>query len=221
MLNNLPLEAHLKKYFAFDSFRQGQREVISDVLTGEQDILAIMPTGRGKSLCYQLPALLMPGVTLVISPLVALMKDQVDSLLEAGVSQATYLNSQLSGQELRRRLQSIAQGAYKLVYVAPERLRNPAFLEVIGKVQTSLLVVDEAHCVSQWGHDFRPDYMRINSFAATLADKPRILALTATATPRVQTDILQQLGIPQANRVVSSSDRPNLNYRVEKVRSDG
>ncbi|HEX3033104.1 MAG TPA: ATP-dependent DNA helicase RecQ [Bacillota bacterium] len=221
MLNNLPLEAYLQQHFAFGSFRPGQREVISAVLSGEQDVLAIMPTGRGKSLCYQLPALLLEGVTLVISPLVALMKDQVDSLVEAGVSQATYLNSQLTGLELRRRLQAIGEGMYKLVYVAPERLRNPAFLDVIGKLKISLLVVDEAHCVSQWGHDFRPDYLGISRFAATLLDQPKILALTATATPRVQGDILKQLGIPEAHRAVSSSDRPNLYYQVAKVRSEG
>ena len=220
MFNNLPLEAYLSKYFNFPSFRSGQRQVVEGALSGNRDILAIMPTGRGKSLCYQLPGLLLPGTTLVISPLVALMKDQVDSLQAIGIDQATFLNSQLTPAEQRQRLGGMVQGRYKLVYVAPERLRNQAFTEVISRVKVSLLVVDEAHCVSQWGHDFRPDYLWIRQFVSSLRSRPRVLGLTATATVAVQKDILWQLGIPQAEKVVSSSDRPNLFYRATTVHSD-
>ncbi|OAT87031.1 RecQ family ATP-dependent DNA helicase [Desulfotomaculum copahuensis] len=213
------LEDALRRYFNFSSFRPGQREVIRAVLGGE-DVLAVMPTGGGKSLCYQLPALLLPGLTLVVSPLVALMKDQVDGLWEKNLRQAAFVNSQLTPEEQRERLQAVEKGGIKLLYVAPERLRNRFFLERIGRTGIDLLVVDEAHCVSQWGHDFRPDYLSIAGFYQQLSVRPRVLALTATATPRVQQDIVRQLEIPQARRVLGGSDRPNLFISVRKVNDE-
>ncbi|WP_031516308.1 RecQ family ATP-dependent DNA helicase [Desulfofalx alkaliphila] len=203
------LLAALHKYFGFNSFRPGQREVIEKVLAGE-DVLAVMPTGLGKSLCYQLPGLMLPGVTLVISPLVALMKDQVDSLHTRRLFQATFLNSQLTTEEHRERLQGIRQGKYKLVFVAPERLRTRTFTNLIADMPLELLVVDEAHCISQWGHDFRPDYLYLKEFINNIAPRPKVLALTATATPKVQGDILARLDMENAQRVIVGSDRPNL-----------
>lgn len=210
------LEEALRRHFSFDSFRPGQKEVIKTVLEGG-DVLAVMPTGSGKSLCYQLPALLLPGLTLIISPLVALMKDQVDNLHERKMFQATLLNSQLGPDEQRLRMQGIRRGRYKLVYVAPERLRNKYFLELFSDLGLDLLVVDEAHCLSQWGHDFRPDYLWIRDFYQLLPRRPRIMALTATATPQVQQDILQQLDIPLAGRVAAGSDRPNLFLSAQRA----
>lgn len=204
----------MKRHFRFDGFRAGQREVIEKLLAGN-DVLAVMPTGQGKSLCYQLPALLLPGVTIVISPLVALMKDQVDALHGMNLRQATFINSQLSFSEQRRRIAGMAEGKYKLVYVAPERLRSRAFLAHLAGLTVSLLAVDEAHCISAWGHDFRPDYLGIREFRRQLSGNPRVLALTATATPSVQGDIIKQLDIPAAAKVVTSSDRPNLCYTVK------
>lgn len=215
-VNPNQLSLALKKYFGFDAFRSGQQEVIEAVLQG-RDVLAVMPTGQGKSLCYQLPALLFAGVTLVISPLVALMKDQVDQLQARGLHQVTYLNSQLTMGEQRERLTGMVRGKYKLVYIAPERLRNAFFHSKINEVPLRLLVVDEAHCLSEWGHDFRPDYLFIKDFMARLAVRPGLLALTATATPTVQQDILVQLDMPGAVRLVASSNRPNLWLGVKKV----
>lgn len=209
MENELVLEKALRRHFHFDRFRPGQKEVIEGVLGGG-DVLAVMPTGSGKSLCYQLPALLLPGLTLVISPLVALMKDQVDNLHERKLFQATLLNSQIGVEEYRLRMQGIRGGGYKLIYVAPERLRNKNFFELVSDLGLDLLVVDEAHCLSQWGHDFRPDYLWIADFYKRLPKRPRIMALTATATPQVQQDIITQLDIPGAGRVATGSDRPNL-----------
>ncbi|KJS13509.1 MAG: ATP-dependent DNA helicase RecQ [Peptococcaceae bacterium BRH_c8a] len=213
---DLDLKEALSKHFHFEHFRPGQKEVMEASLAGD-DVLAVMPTGSGKSLCYQLPALLLPGLTLVISPLVALMKDQVDNLHENDFSQATLLNSQLKSDEYRQRMRGIRNGEYKIVYVAPERLRNRYFNELIKELVVDLLVVDEAHCVSQWGHDFRPDYLWIGNFYEQLAQRPRIMALTATATPSVQRDILEQLGIPDARKVLSGSDRPNLYITAQRV----
>ncbi|MDD4588588.1 MAG: ATP-dependent DNA helicase, partial [Heliobacteriaceae bacterium] len=210
------LLAALKKYFGFTDFRPGQREVIEAVQAGN-NVLAVMPTGQGKSLCYQLPALMSSGVTVVVSPLVALMKDQVDSLRTRNLHQATTLNSQISREEQVKRLNGIRRGEHKLIYVAPERLRNHSFNELLLGLPLELLVVDEAHCISQWGHDFRPDYLNLGEFMRQLSKQPRVLALTATATPRVQEDILQQLGIPDAVRVVASSDRPNLQLAVRQL----
>lgn len=216
MVTNPALSETLYRHFRFSHFRPGQQEVIEASLAGE-DVLAVMPTGSGKSLCYQLPSLLLPGLTLVISPLVALMKDQVDNLLEKDFSQATLLNSQINPDEYRQRMRDIRRGGFKLVYVAPERLRNKAFSELCKELQIDLLVVDEAHCVSQWGHDFRPDYLWIRNFYEQLPRRPGILALTATATPEVQRDIRTQLGILAARVVTAGSDRPNLCIAAERV----
>ncbi|MBM7854615.1 ATP-dependent DNA helicase RecQ [Desulfohalotomaculum tongense] len=210
------LLAALHKYFGFEDFRPGQREIIEKVMAGS-DVLAVMPTGRGKSLCYQLPGLMLPGVTLVISPLVALMKDQVDSLHTRNLHQVTLLNSQLTREEQRERLRGIKRGEYKLIYVAPERLRTRSFSSLLADMPLTLLVVDEAHCISQWGHDFRPDYLYLREFIESIANRPRVLALTATATPRVQQDILKQLGIENAVKVAAGSDRPNLYLEVRRL----
>ncbi|MBL0385980.1 RecQ family ATP-dependent DNA helicase [Tumebacillus sp. ITR2] len=204
----LDLREPLKRYFGFESFRGGQEQIIQSLLEGEH-VLGIMTTGAGKSLCYQLPALLMPGVTLVISPLVALMHDQVEALSRRGIDEATYLNSLLSPQELKNRLAGIRHGAFKLVYIAPERLRSQEFLQLLQDIPVSMLVVDEAHCISEWGHDFRTDYLQIGSVREKLGHVP-VLALTATATPEVQEDILIQLRIVNCRKFVTGFDRPNL-----------
>lgn len=216
MSTGFDINEALSRHFGFERFLPGQKQVIEAALAGD-DVLAVMPTGSGKSLCYQLPALLLPGLTLVISPLVALMKDQVDNLHEKNFSRATLLNSQLNQEEYRARTRGIRSGEYKLVYIAPERLRNRYFNALINEQAVDLLVVDEAHCVSQWGHDFRPDYLWIRNFYLQLARRPRIMALTATATPEVQRDILHQLGVPGARIVASGSDRPNLYISARRV----
>ncbi len=216
MATNPLLHETLYRRFGFNQFRPGQKEVIEASLAGE-DVLAVMPTGSGKSLCYQLPSLLLPGLTLVISPLIALMKDQVDNLREKDFGQATLLNSQINSKEYRQRMRGLLNGAFKLVYIAPERLRNRSFLELTKEIPIDLLVVDEAHCISQWGHDFRPDYLWIRNFYEQLPRRPRLLALTATATPEVQRDIRAQLGIPGAMVVAAGSDRPNLYISAERV----
>ena len=203
------LQEAMHRYFNFTAFRPGQKEVIEQVMAGK-DVLAIMPTGQGKSLCYQLPAMILPGLSLVISPLVALMKDQVDNLLDKNLAQVTLINNQLSPWEQRKRIEGLRQGKFKLLYIAPERLRNRLFTTEVSKLKVDLLVVDEAHCISQWGHDFRPDYLHIREFYQGLAVRPRILALTATATPAVQQDILRQLGIDGDKKIAVNSDRPNL-----------
>ena len=211
------LAATLRTYFGFSSFRPGQREAIQYVLDGKST-LVVMPTGAGKSLVYQLSALSSPGVTLVISPLIALMKDQVDGLTRRGIA-ATYVNSTLPGNEQASRLQAIAAGAYRLVYVAPERLRSVSFQQSLRGVHVSLLAVDEAHCISAWGHDFRPDYLQIAAARAQLGN-PVTVALTATATPQVQDDIAGQLGLAGMQRVVTGFNRPNLALEVNYVADD-
>lgn len=205
----------LEKHFSFDGFRTGQEEAVQSLL-GQRHTLVVMPTGAGKSLIYQLAALTLGGVTLVISPLIALMKDQVDSLSKRGIP-ATYINSGLSGMEVNARLQNLAQGQYRLVYVAPERLRNMQFLNILKAQKIKLLAVDEAHCISGWGHDFRPDYLQI-ARARAILDNPLTAALTATATPEVQTDILRQLGLEQATRIVTGFNRPNLSFEVRNTK---
>src|SRR6478752_880768 len=182
-------ESHLPR-FQLESFRPGQREVISAILNG-QNCLCIMPTGGGKSLCYQLPSVAREGLTLVVSPLIALMKDQVDSLTELGIA-ATCINSMLSPAEAYQRMDDMAAGRFDLVYIAPERLRSSVFLEKLRLAKVQLLAVDEAHCISEWGHDFRPDYARLGRLRARL-NHPQTIALTATATPDVQADIVAQL----------------------------
>ncbi|MGE0127746.1 MAG: RecQ family ATP-dependent DNA helicase [Blastocatellales bacterium] len=209
-------QATLERHFGFSRFREGQSDVIGAVLGG-QDVIVVMPTGGGKSLCYQLPALLFPGVTLVISPLIALMKDQVDALNARDIP-ATYINSSLSYDDTTARLRGMSRGEYRLVYVAPERFRNARFVESLRAVNISLFAVDEAHCISQWGHDFRPDYLRLREAAEALADsrgRPRIIALTATATPQVRSDIAKQLGLKNPADFVAGFDRHNLTLRVE------
>jgi ATP-dependent DNA helicase RecQ len=207
----------LREKFHFPGFRNWQEEIIDTLLT-RRDVVVIMPTGSGKSLCYQLPALLLDGVTLVISPLIALMKDQVDGLVQNGIP-ATFVNSVLTPSEQGQRLREIQQGRYKLVYVAPERFRNPGFMEGIQSCCISLFAVDEAHCVSEWGHDFRPDYLRLKGVAETLGHPP-VAALTATATPDVRRDIILQLGLREPVAFVAGFDRPNLHFQVKGVERD-
>ncbi len=204
----------LREKFHFSGFRRWQEEIIDTLLT-RRDAVVVMPTGSGKSLCYQLPALLLDGVTLVISPLIALMKDQVDGLVQNQIP-ATFINSALTPSEQRQRLRDVRQGGYKLVYIAPERFRNPGFMEGIQSCRVSLFAVDEAHCVSEWGHDFRPDYLRLKGVVEKLGHPP-VAALTATATPDVRRDIVTQLGLRQPIAFVAGFDRPNLQFQVRKV----
>jgi ATP-dependent DNA helicase RecQ len=210
-MTDLELDQTLRDRFALERFRPGQREVIESVLAG-RDVLCVMPTGGGKSLCYQLPALLLPGVTLVISPLIALMKDQVDALIRRGL-RATLINSTLDLEEQRTRLQDIERGEYDLVYVAPERFRSGRFVETMARIKPSLLAVDEAHCISEWGHDFRPDYAKIGQARKAMGMPPAI-ALTATATDLVRRDIADQLNLHDPSIFVTGFDRPNLAYSV-------
>ena len=213
------LRAALKEHFGFPSFLPGQEETILHTLNGD-DSIVIMPTGKGKSLCYQLTALLMDGVTVVVSPLIALMKDQVDGLLARGLP-ATFINSSLTWQEMAHRIREMERGSYKLVYVAPERFRSRRFLEVLRNCRVSLLAVDEAHCISHWGHDFRPEYLRLGT-VLTQFPQARAMALTATATPYVREDIMQQLGLGREGRaeprfLVFGLARPNLRLLVSRT----
>ncbi|BBO00249.1 DNA helicase RecQ [Sporolactobacillus terrae] len=207
----------LKKYFGYDEFRRGQDQIITRLLDGD-DTIGIMPTGGGKSLCYQIPALLFPGVTLVISPLISLMKDQVDALGNAGI-QATFINSSLSFTEGKERLTAAARGKYKLVYIAPERLEVPDFVRALERMKVSLVAIDEAHCISQWGHDFRPSYRSIPAMITRFSQKPVVVALTATATPNVTADICQLLGIAQDHVIATGFARDNLNFQVIRGQS--
>ncbi len=201
----------LRERFGLTGFRDGQRAAIAHVLAG-RNTLVVMPTGSGKSLIYQFCAMLLPGTALVISPLIALMKDQVDRLLAIGIP-ATFINSSLSAPEQQQRIEGLERGEWRLVYIAPERLRSAAFVSALRRVRVSLLAVDEAHCISQWGHDFRPDYLRIGAMRQALGD-PVTVALTATATPEVQDDIISQLRLPAAERVITGFARPNLVFHV-------
>ncbi|NLT70663.1 MAG: RecQ family ATP-dependent DNA helicase [Verrucomicrobiaceae bacterium] len=205
-----PLAA-LERHFGFREFLAGQEPVVSSLLAG-RDTLAVMPTGGGKSLCYQLPAMVMEGVTLVISPLIALMKDQVDGLVRKGVP-ATMINSTLSPSEQSERLRELEAGKFKLVYIAPERFRSGQFIRSLQQVPIAFIAVDEAHCLSQWGHDFRPDYLRLSEALERL-DHPQTAAFTATATPEVQADILQVLKLREPYISISGFERPNLSLRV-------
>ena len=202
----------LQEHFGYDSFRPAQETLISALLVG-RDVLGIMPTGAGKSMCYQIPALLLPGVTLVISPLISLMQDQVRALRAAGIRGA-YLNSALTYAQYLKALENAKRGMYQIIYVAPERLEHPAFLDFARSVEIPLLAVDEAHCVSQWGHDFRPSYMSIAPFVKKLPKRPAVAAFTATATPAVRTDILEHLALQQPEIAVTGFDRENLIFRV-------
>lgn len=204
----------LRKHFGFTSFKAGQAGVIGSLLEG-CDTLAIMPTGSGKSLCYQLPTLIFPGVTLVVSPLIALMKDQVDGMSTSGIP-ATFVNSSLPGAEVSRRLEQAGRGKYKLVYVAPERLEMPDFLELARAAELSCVAIDEAHCVSQWGHDFRPSYRKIAGFVHSLPRRPVLGAFTATATAEIRGDIVKFLDFREPRIFVSGFDRENLHFAVAR-----
>jgi ATP-dependent DNA helicase RecQ len=207
----MDLPGSLKKYFGHDEFRPLQQEIVSDALAG-RDVLALMPTGGGKSLCFQLPALLRDGLTIVVSPLISLMKDQVDALRATGVA-ATFLNSALDRHEAGERLRGLNHGEYRLLYVAPERLMLDGFLERALNWNITQVAIDEAHCISEWGHDFRPEYRELKKLRKHLPDVP-IMALTATATERVRKDIVDQLHLHNARCYVASFNRPNLTYRV-------
>ncbi|MDQ6656353.1 MAG: DNA helicase RecQ, partial [Verrucomicrobiota bacterium] len=207
----MELRRALKQHFGYDDFRPLQREIIEDALAG-RDVFALMPTGGGKSLCFQLPALLRDGLTVVVSPLISLMKDQVDALQASGVA-ATFLNSALDGEQARARLRGLYNGEFRLLYVAPERLMLDSFLEKLRGWNVSQIAIDEAHCISEWGHDFRPEYRELRKLRTHFPDVPT-MALTATSTERVREDILKQLKLREPRCYVASFDRPNLTYRV-------
>ena len=211
----MELESLLKQYFGYTSFRPGQHEVIQTLLEG-RDCLAIMPTGAGKSICFQLPALMMPGVTLVISPLISLMKDQVDSLVNQEIP-ATYINSQCTFEEAKARFAAIRAGRVKLVYISPERLENEFFTSFMQSLPISMFIIDEAHCVSQWGHDFRPSYCAIKDWIAALPKRPVVGAFTATATEKVKEDMMNLLGLEKERIFIGGFDRPNLYFRVVRT----
>ncbi|EJR98529.1 DNA helicase RecQ [Bacillus cereus] len=204
----------LASYFGYSSFRRGQDETIKNVLDGK-DTVCIMPTGGGKSICYQIPALVFEGTTLVISPLISLMKDQVDTLVQNGIS-ATYINSSISIAEANQRIQLAKQGHYKLLYVAPERLDSMEFVDQLIDMKIPMIAIDEAHCISQWGHDFRPSYLHIHHILDYLPEKPLVLALTATATPQVRDDICNTLEINKENTIMTTFERENLSFSVIK-----
>jgi len=203
---------NLKEYFGYDHFRKGQEQIIERVLSG-QHTAGIMPTGGGKSICYQIPATLLQGVTLVISPLISLMKDQVDSLHQVGIP-STFINSSLSYHEVDERLMDLSIGEYKILYIAPERLESESFINQLRQLPIKLVAVDEAHCISSWGHDFRPSYLRIKHLISELPSNPTILALTATATPQVKSDICTQLGIDEGSAIITGFGRENLSFKV-------
>ncbi len=202
----------LKKYYGYDSFRDGQREIIENILS-RRDVMAIMPTGGGKSLCYQIPAMLMEGTTIIISPLISLMKDQVDTLQQMGMSSA-FINSSLSMGMLRQIIYEAGNNKYKLLYVAPERLESESFLEMLKNIKISMIAVDEAHCVSQWGHDFRPSYLKVRNLRDISSDNPVVSAFTATATPEVKEDIINLIGLNEHYEIITGFDRENLKFEV-------
>ena len=201
----------LKKYYGFESFRNGQEEVIRNIMTG-RDVLAIMPTGGGKSVCYQIPAMLLEGTTIVVSPLISLMKDQVDTLKQLNIPSA-FINSSLSLSELRKIVYEAENNKYKLIYVAPERLESESFIELLKNIKISMIAVDEAHCVSQWGHDFRPSYLKIKELRS-LGQNPIISSFTATATPSVKEDIVNLIGLKNHFEITTGFDRENLTFNV-------
>lgn len=206
----------LKTYFGYDTFREGQEKIVEAILMN-RDVLAIMPTGAGKSICYQIPALILPGITLVISPLISLMQDQVKALNDAGIH-AAFINSSLTENQISKALYLAASGRYKIIYVAPERLENYEFLEFARNVEISMVTVDESHCISQWGQDFRPSYLKIVEFVKNLPKRPIVSAFTATATEEVKNDILCTLSLADPEVVITGFDRKNLYYSVENIR---
>lgn len=206
----------LKTYFGYDTFREGQEKIVEAILAN-RDVLAIMPTGAGKSICYQIPALILPGITLVISPLISLMQDQVKALNDAGIH-AAFINSSLTENQISKALYLAASVRYKIIYVAPERLENYEFLEFARNVEISMVTVDEAHCISQWGQDFRPSYLKIVEFIKNLPKRPIVSAFTATATEEVKNDILCTLSLADPEVVITGFDRKNLYYSVENIR---
>ena len=215
-IDNLPdSRLALKEHFGYDDFRAGQREVVEKLLSGK-NLLGAFPTAFGKSICYQLPGLMLPGLTVIISPLISLMKDQVDALREKGIDSAGLLNSSLTAEEYGQELNRLVDGKIKLLYVSPERFRSRRFLNTLKSHKVSLFVVDEAHCISQWGHDFRPDYLALRT--AIQAVKPGSVALfTATATPEVREDIIKQLQVEKCETLIQSVERPNLKFSVCEV----
>lgn len=213
MIDDKLLYENLKKYFGYDTFRNGQEEIITNILKGE-DVLGVLPTGGGKSICYQLPALIKEGITLVISPLISLMKDQVDSLVEDGIS-ASFINSSLAYDDYIDSIRKIRSGNIKLLYISPERLENKFFLDFLKELKVSFIAIDEAHCISQWGHDFRPSYKLIPSIYEILGNVP-VAAFTATATQKVREDIIANLKLKEPYVKVTGFDRENLTFKVEK-----
>ena len=206
----------LKQYFGYDEFRDGQSEIIDTLVQG-RDVLGVMPTGAGKSLCYQIPAMLLPGVTLVISPLISLMRDQVQALVANGIP-AAFLNSSLTESQLSRAMHNACDGLYKIIYIAPERLMSPAVSTLVQAQKISLVAVDEAHCISQWGQDFRPSYLDIPTFIDCLPVRPVLAAFTATATSRVRDDIVRTLRLRKPLALVTGFNRPNLYFEVKHVK---
>ena len=203
----------LKKHFGYDNFRLGQEEIIGQIIEG-RDILGIMPTGAGKSICYQIPAMFFSGITIVISPLISLMKDQVDSLNQIGIP-ATFINSSMSTQDYTQAIENARLGMYKIIYIAPERLSSETFLKLLDTLEISMIAVDEAHCVSQWGHDFRPSYVEIAKIISNLKTRPVVSAFTATATQRVKEDIINLLHLLNPYVLTTGFDRPNLLFSVQ------
>lgn len=208
------ITSNLKKYFGFDTFRKGQREIIEKILEGK-DVLGVLPTGGGKSICYQLPALMEDGLTLVISPLISLMKDQVDALREDGID-ASFINSSLDFETYIDTLEDVRKGKIKLLYISPERLDNEFFRDFLRDISLSFVAVDEAHCISQWGHDFRPSYKLIADLYNIIGPHVQIAAFTATATREVRDDIINNLSLKDPFVKVTGFDRPNLKFIVRK-----